>query len=129
MIFNQTFSALAFALSAAVAQAQEARIGGCAPGDFVADPGGAVRIAVNGRGYTPKCLKVKKGTVAVFEASSEHPLQGVATAGVVNPIFDELGGAVQPKTVTFTQAGTFAYFCVAHGDESGAGMSGAIMVE
>jgi plastocyanin len=111
------------------AQTQEAAIGGCNPQDFVVLEGPVVKVGINGRGYTPKCARVKPGTQVIIDATSNHPLQGIPTTGVVNPIVDELGGAVTPKTVVFTQNGTFGYFCIAHGDDTGVGMVGAILVE
>ena len=111
-----------FEMQAAVAGADFA---GCAPGSFV-DLGPDAHIAIVGRSYSPKCARVKAGATLMIDASSHHPLQGV---GETNPIFDELGGAVGPKTVTLGAPGEYGYFCLAHGDDSGAGMAGAILVE
>lgn len=116
----------AFAFSAG---AQEAFLATCAASDYVVLQGPAVHIAVSGTTYTPKCSRIKRGTKVTIDAAPQHPLQGIQAAGIVNPIFDELGGAVAPKTVTFAQPGAFGFYCVAHGDDTGAGMAGSIIVE
>lgn len=110
-----------FALLVEVRAAHASGFAGCAPGEFVEGD----RVSISGRGYSPKCLRVRAGVPVVIEATSNHPLQGV---GEANPIFDDLGGAVSAKTVTFRTPGEFGYFCVAHGDDTGAGMAGVIEV-
>ncbi len=129
LIVRSLLAVATLAVQAAPVQAQEAAVGGCNPQDYVVLTGPTVKIAINGRGYSPKCARVKVGTQVIIDATGNHPLQGIPTGGVVNPIVDELGGAVAAKTVVFTQAGNFGYFCVAHGDDTGAGMAGAVLVE
>ena len=100
----------------------------CQQSDYVTVDGNT-RIAFAGSSYTPKCITIKKGTTVTIAASTVHPLQGILAAdGSANPIFDDLGGAVQNKTVTFDEAGIFGYYCVAHSDDQGNGMAGAIQV-
>lgn len=117
------FSLLLLALSASITHAQS--FAGCTEADFVSASGEAV-ISIDGSGYTPKCLRVPAGTIVKIAASERHPLQGV---GRGNPLFDASGGTEQPKTVQFNIPGLYGYFCIAHGDATGAGMAGAILVE
>ena len=98
---------------------------GCAASAFSAVTG-PQKVSIAGRAYAPKCLKVAVGSEVTIEAATSHVLQGVGTD---NPIYDELGGAVAPKTVTFTKPGVYGYYCMQHGDDTGQGMAGAILVE
>lgn len=121
---------LTIALLAGPALAQSFPLAGCNPADFVTIEGPTAHIATQGRSYVPRCVRVKAGTQVTIDASSHHPLQGIPNAqGLVNPIFDEFGGAVEAKTVSLTEAGAFGFFCLAHSDDQGTGMGGAILVE
>jgi plastocyanin len=96
-------------------------VSGCQEQDYVlADQ--VASIAINGRGYTPRCLKVRVGTQVTISASSHHPLAPQAQA--LNPIPD----SESTVTVEFLEPGTFGYFCVAHGNDQGEGMAGSILV-
>lgn len=107
-------------------------VANCAEADYVTVPAGTPSFTVTTKGstYSPRCLKVSKGTKVLIEASPAHPLQGIeAAAGTVaNPIFDELGATSNTKTVDFTAPGFFGYYCVAHGSDRGQGMAGSIWV-
>lgn len=121
---------LIFILAGSTAMAQQLPIAGCSLNDFVTATGSAVKVAVQGRNYVPRCLKVKKDTQVVIEASTHHPLQGILNSvGAVNPIYDDLGGAVSNLNVRFNETGVFGFYCVAHSDDQGTGMGGAILVE
>lgn len=78
--------------------------------------------------YTPKCLKVKKGTVVTFSGNSAvHPLRPFTAKGTLpNPIPSTADASV---AVTFSAVGAYGYFCQNHGgDGSTAGMVGAVYV-
>lgn len=116
-----------FAVSA---NAQQLPIAGCSLADFVTVDGPVAKVMTQGRNYVPRCLKIKKTTKVEIEASSHHPLQGtVSSVGPTNPIYDDLGGAVANLTVSFNDAGVFGFYCLAHSDDQGTGMGGAILVE
>lgn len=101
----------------------------CNPGDFVSREEAEVTVGIDGRGYTPACLKVKAGTVVTIAASNGHPLQGVqAAGGPVNP-FLRGSEATAPETHALNEPGRYDYFCTRHGDASGNGMAGTILVE
>lgn len=110
--------------------AQQLPIAGCALGDFVTATGPVATVAIQGRGYSPRCLKVAKGTKVLIQASSHHPLQGILNSvGADNPIYDDLGGAVTDSNFQFNETGVFGFYCLAHSDDQGNGMGGAILVE
>ena len=116
-------------LMASPALAQQLPLAGCDVNDFVTVGGSAI-IKTEGRSYVPRCLKIKKGTTVTIEASSHHPLQGILNSvGMQNPIYDDLGGAVSNANVTFNETGVFGFYCLAHSDDKGTGMGGAILVE
>jgi plastocyanin len=107
-------------------------VANCQEQDYVdVIPGDSIfTIAIQGTSYSPKCLRIKKGTALNIQASSRHPLQGlpVMENSIVNPIYNELGGAVVTNTYTFNEVGVFGYYCTAHGNNGGLGMAGAIYV-
>lgn len=122
-----TSLALGIVVLAANANAQDSdpQSFGCGPTDFVTATGD-VSVGITGFAYTPRCLKVKAGSLVTFAASSHHPLQGV---GPLNPILDPMGGATATKTVRFDLPGHYGYFCVNHGGNNGSGMTGVVWVE
>lgn len=78
--------------------------------------------------YTPKCLKVKKGTVVTFQGNSgSHPLRPFTAKGTLpNPIPSTSDADAK---ATFAAVGAYGYFCQFHGnDGSTAGMVGAVYV-
>ncbi len=119
------------------AQAQETQtpapipiVAGCQPGDYQSVLVCATTIAPSGRTYSPKCLKVQRGTQVTIVGSAIHPVQGMGPInGVQNPFTDIRGGAVEAVTKTLSEPGVYGYFCTHHGDENGNGMAGAILVE
>jgi plastocyanin len=103
----------------------ETALAACNAGDFVSRNEAQVSVNIDGRGYTPACLKVKAGTTVTIDASRGHPLQGV---GNHNP-FRRGSEATSPETHQLNEPGRYDYFCTRHGDESGRGMAGTILVE
>lgn len=83
--------------------------------------GDAVRFASGG--YTPRCLRVRRGNVVSFTADfAEHPLVGASGASMPNAI-PYLAGAPQAmpwtQTVMVDRAGYFPFRCNRHPEETG----------
>jgi len=117
-----------FSLFLATASAHTA-FAACGPGDFVTHDESQVSIRIDGRGYTPACLKVKAGATVTIDASRNHPLQGVENPeGPANP-FRRGSEATAPETQRLNEVGRYDYFCTRHGDANGGGMAGTILVE
>lgn len=113
----------------ALALSPEARAAACGDRDFVTIDRPVVNVAIQGRSYTPRCLRVKAGTRVTIAASDVHPLQGVrAAGGPANP-FVQPQEATAPQTRTLGSPGLYPYFCTHHGDANGGGMAGAILAE
>lgn len=103
--------------------------GSCEPNEFVAVEGPQATISISGRGYSPRCLKVQKGTAVTIQASDKHPLQGVQMNGEPKNPFVRGTDANRPETHTLMEAGKYGFFCTDHGDSHGSGMAGEILVE
>jgi plastocyanin len=73
--------------------------------------------------YSPQCLKVTAGTIVSIQATSVHPLSGLATGSANNPI---PAGKTTDQMVTFVTAGFYPYQCDVH---SGIGMKGVVWVQ
>ncbi len=96
-------------------------VSGCQPDDYVlADIQGAVGI--QGHSYTPKCLKVLKGSTITITANKKHPL------APQNKMNNPIQQTESTKSYTFDQTGVYGYFCIDHGDSNGNGMAGTIWV-
>ena len=103
-------------------------VSNCQAADYVMDQG-HVLIQPQRGSFSPKCVKVPRGTVVTLQGSSIHPVQAQAPIrGVKNP-FETDGGSTQPITRTLMEPGYYGYYCIRHGDPSGNGMAGAILVE
>ena len=96
--------------------------------------GSMVTFAMSQVTYTPKCLKVSKGSMVTFKADTgstfmEHPLKPSTKRGdkTGNPIMITMDGTT--ATFTFSTAGYFAYFCGNHGfsDTGSAGMMDGVV--
>jgi plastocyanin len=74
--------------------------------------------------YSPQCLKVTAGTSVSIQASSAHPLSGLATGSANNPI--PAARSTTDQMVTFMTAGFYPYRCEVHG---GIGMTGVVWVQ
>jgi plastocyanin len=74
--------------------------------------------------YSPQCLKVTAGTRVSIQATSAHPLAGLATGSANNPI--PAGPNTADQMVTFATAGFYPYKCNIHG---GIGMTGVVWVQ
>ena len=80
-------------------------------------------IAIQGRSYTPRCLKILAGSSVTIVASKRHPLSP-QTGNLKNPIHP----TETTESFVFHQPGHFGYFCTDHGSPDGRGMAGEILV-
>lgn len=92
--------------------------------------GSTVTASVSALEYTPKCLKVKRGTVVTFTGDfGVHPTIGStlpARTDPGNPIVSIHTGT--SHVVTYAQPGFFGYYCAEHGQDDGTGMAGVVWV-
>ena len=87
------------------------------------------QINTTGMTYTPKCLKIKVGATVTIQANSRHPLLAMPDINkAINP-FSTNSSYTTPQTRKMNEPGLYGYFCDRHGDSSGDGMAGVIMVE
>lgn len=102
----------------------------CQPEDFVTIEAESINIVSQGTQFTPKCIKVKPGTLVTISASSHHPLQGAQLLNEApNPFVSDVPHTTA-QTRELTETGFYGYFCVRHADPSnGNGMAGTILVE
>ncbi len=75
--------------------------------------------------FTAKCIRIKAGQSVTFSGSfSSHPLNQAC-----GPVDDVLASKTGSESMfTFSQTGTYGYYCGNHGAEDGSDMSGAIEV-
>jgi plastocyanin len=106
----------------------ELTIAGCTKAQFIM--GAEVnQISTSGMSYTPKCLRIKAGSTVTIQAGGHHPLSAMPDIdGARNP-FATTMSASQPQTRKMDQPGIYGYFCENHGDKTGSGMAGVIVVE
>ena len=122
VLFGMFFSNFAFAQ--AVNQ-----FAGCKEADFVLVEAEQIKVNFKGMGYTPKCLRVKVGTLVTLPATKGHPLLAAADFnGVENPFASNKEFDVDQER-ELTEVGSYGYFCIRHGNgTTGTGMAGLIQV-
>jgi plastocyanin len=88
-------------------------------------------ITFAGIEYTPRCVRVRAGSMLVFSGNfATHPLVGgtvngsTATPDSASPVPATSSGS--ELTFSLSAPGTVPYYCTAH---AGSGMMGAIFVE
>lgn len=85
-----------------------------------------IELAIADDTFTPKSMSVPLGATVVWNRSGTHP----HTVTADNGSFDSgVLRAGQGFEHTFTQPGSFAYYCDVHGGPGGTGMSGTISVQ
>jgi plastocyanin len=77
-----------------------------------AKPVAAKLVKIANYKYAPASIEVKKGATVSFTNSDSTPHTATSKAKGVFDSGDVTSG--KPKKVTFTKAGTFAYYCVYH---------------
>ena len=98
-------------------------ISGCEETDYE-DASAVASVTTKGLNYVAKCLRVSVGSTVTIAASGTHPLAPLADGRADNPITE----TSSTKTFSFDKKGTYGYFCERHGDDTGKGMAGAILV-
>jgi plastocyanin len=84
-----------------------------------------VELAISDDAFAPTSLRVSVGATVAWSRSGTHP----HTVTADDNAFDSgILRAGQGFEHTFTQAGTFAYYCDVHGGPGGVGMSGTVTV-
>ena len=109
---------------------------GCTASDYedqsAADALRIIGIATQGLTFTPPCLTIKAGQTVRWEGSlSAHPIapgnpDDPEAGSAENPILETSSG--QSVEFTFTDAGTFPYYCELHAFGDGQGMAGVVHV-
>jgi plastocyanin len=94
----------------------------------------ATTTTVTGTSYTTPCLKVKAGDVVSLPGSSGHPLKGMVDNGdQPNPITvgQPASGYTSAAMITFTDKGSFGFYCQFHGSDTdtAGSMTGVVYVE
>ena len=97
-----------------------------APAPTVAIPPGAVVVEMKDSTYKPKILKIKKGTTVTFIGLDDEKHSVTADDGKFESDVIKPGGSF---TLTFSEVGTFPYYCAYHGDKGNVDMAGTIIVE
>jgi plastocyanin len=98
--------------------------------DYMAISGTSTTVMFGGAlgdSYSPKCLSVKTGTTVTWMGDfTSHPLRPSTRGTTGNPIMATSSGT--STSFTFGAVGFFPWFCLNHGSDSGAGMSGVVQV-
>jgi plastocyanin len=88
-------------------------------------------ITFAGIEYTPRCVRVRAGSVIVFSGNfASHPLMGGTVVGSTvtpdpaSPLPMTSSGS--EVTITLSKAGSVPYYCTVH---ASSGMMGALFVE
>ena len=85
-----------------------------------------IELAISDDAFTPKALSVPVGATVVWNRTGTHP----HTVTADDNSFDSgTLRAGQGFEHTFTQAGSFAYYCDVHGGPGSVGMSGTVTVQ
>lgn len=114
--------------SAGISNKKGELISGCDPDMFVQGAQQNVIDAVD-QDYSPRCLRVKAGSSVTINADQTHHLSPVQTVqGSAHP-FGQQTSYDTPQSRILTEPGTYGYYCDEHGDATGKGMTGAIIVE
>jgi plastocyanin len=96
-----------------------------AAGATAAPAGGKVNIIIIGLSFVPNPMIVKVGTTVTWTNQDAVAHKVVADNGSFKSGTLKKGNSY---SFTFTQVGTFKYYCSFHGGPNGAGMSGKIVV-
>ena len=102
-----------------------------APSD-TARPVGAqetVSITVGDDFFDPKTITVPVGTTVIWTTAGRNGHTVTSETGVFDSGTAPFLREGDTFSFTFTEAGTFPYYCLFHGGPGGAGMSGTVVVE
>jgi plastocyanin len=84
-----------------------------------------VELAISDDAFAPKTVTVPVGATVVWSRSGTHPHTVTADDNAYDSGVLRAG---QTFEHTFTEPGTFAYYCDFHGGPGGVGMSGTVSV-
>lgn len=87
--------------------------------------GGSVSVDIRNFAYDPSPLQIKVGTTVTWENKDSAPHNVIADNGAFK------SGTLREDgkfSFTFTQEGTYQYYCSFHGGPGGEGMSGQVVV-
>jgi plastocyanin len=81
-------------------------------------------------GYSPRCVKISAGTQVTFTAPPVHPIKGgdVADYPTTTSVPPMNIPDFTSATLTFSNPGTYPYYCSVHGPGTFLGDRGAIFV-
>ncbi|MGH2830754.1 MAG: cupredoxin domain-containing protein [Actinomycetota bacterium] len=135
-MFCLSRSALALAaLALALASCAEPKATGL-PAGPTKEPEPLTNVKVIDNSFGPTELTIKPGEEVtwIFEGSAPHNVQAVDRSFNSHPqcaadITKCSASTAPPFKREFSKAGTYAYFCVIHGQPNGQGMAGTIVVE
>ncbi|RAK66965.1 T9SS type A sorting domain-containing protein [Hymenobacter edaphi] len=84
-------------------------------------------VQVDNNQYTPQVVNIAPGDVVRFElVAGTHPTVSESSPAAFSPF--TLGPTLLTRSVTFATAGTYDYYCSAHGAPGRIGMWGSVRV-
>ncbi len=86
----------------------------------------AVAVSMKDFEFGPQEIKVKVGDTITWQNDGAKPHSATASDGSFDTAIFQPG---EKKSVTFSKAGTFKYYCQLHGTPQGNGMVGTVIVE
>ena len=82
---------------------------------------------MQGFAFNQKTITIDRGTTVVWP--NKDNAKHTVTSDSGSPLSSKDIKAGDQFTFTFTEAGTFAYYCEYHGDRGGVDMSGVVVVK
>ena len=86
----------------------------------------AIVVNMKDFAFRDKTITLDKGTTVVW--LNQDPAKHTITSDSGSPLNSKDVKAGQQFTFTFTQSGTFPYYCEYHGDKGGVDMAGTVVV-
>jgi len=87
----------------------------------------AVTVLMQGFAFKEKVIAIERGTTVVWP--NKDNAKHTVTSDSGSPLNSKDIKAADQFSFTFTEAGTFAYYCEYHGDKGGVDMSGVVIVK
>ena len=87
----------------------------------------AVTVLMQGFAFKEKTITIDRGTTVVWP--NKDNAKHTVTSDSGSPLNSKDIKAADQFSFTFTDAGTFAYYCEYHGDKGGVDMSGVVIVK
>jgi len=86
-----------------------------------------VTVLMQGFAFKEKVIAIERGTTVVWP--NKDNAKHTVTSDSGSPLNSKDIKAADQFSFTFTEAGTFAYYCEYHGDKGGVDMSGVVIVK